>query len=542
MTLRPSAPDLAAASGPRSAGAGNRAAVAVSAVALALVLALLGGLLLLVALGRGSGEPGVAVGTSSSPTPETFFYADAPDAPPLDLVDPDGRPFSLAALRGQQVLVFFGYTHCPDVCPVTIGNVSEVLGTVGPGTQAVFASIDPERDTTSWLKEYARFMPAGFTALTGTPSQVRTAADAWGVRYARVETDSADAYSMSHTADVFLVDAEGRLRARFPFGTEPDTMVSALGSVAASTPGSVASSASPAAGSAAATVAPTVMPGPTSSPVTNVGTLRPEIVSTSVWSGHGPVILALNDDSGRLNDPTTRATVRLADLEGRSVGPPTAMTAVRPPGVDRVSYVATLDIPQPGRWRLDVSAFPNGEELAGSVEVTALDPGTTAPIGQPAPTVHTPTLSDVGGNSWAVTTDPAPYLPLSQRSTTDALAAGQPFVLVADSTRFRVSPACGKAIVMARYLVYRWSDVAFIHLEPYRYTVVSNTPVLSGSIEDPPVGEVAAAWGVDGPPWGATSMPWVFVVDGDGIVRAKYQGLMGSDDIDVMLALITGRT
>jgi len=212
MTLRPSAPDLAAASGPRSAGAGNRAAVAVSAVALALVLALLGGLLLLVALGRGSGEPGVAVGTSSSPTPETFFYADAPDAPPLDLVDPDGRPFSLAALRGQQVLVFFGYTHCPDVCPVTIGNVSEVLGTVGPGTQAVFASIDPERDTTSWLKEYARFMPAGFTALTGTPSQVRTAADAWGVRYARVETDSADAYSMSHTADVFLVDAEGRLR------------------------------------------------------------------------------------------------------------------------------------------------------------------------------------------------------------------------------------------------------------------------------------------------------------------------------------------
>jgi hypothetical protein len=113
-------------------------------------------------------------------------------------------------------------------------------------------------------------------------------------------------------------------------------------------------------------------------------------------------------------------------------------------------------------------------------------------------------------------------------------------VLVADSTRFRVSPACGKAIIMARYLVYRWSDVAFIHLEPYRYTVVSNTPVLSGSIEEPPVGEVAAAWGVDGPPWGATSMPWVFVVDGDGIVRAKYQGLMGSDDVDVMLALITG--
>jgi protein SCO1/2 len=507
-------------------------------VALVLVLALLGGLLLLVTVGRDAAELGAGSSSPSTPTAGTFFYADVHDAPPIDLVDADGRPFSLAALRGQQVLVFFGYTHCPDVCPATIGNVSEALGTVGSGTQAVFASIDPERDTTAWLEEYVRFMPAGFTALTGTPAQVRVAADAWGVRYARVETDSADAYSMSHTADVFLVDADGQLRAHFPFGTSPEAMVAVLRSVAATTAGSVAGSATPTPVSIAASPAPTVEP----SPLTTVGTLRPEVVSTSVWSGRGPVILALNGVAGRLNDPTIRATVRLADLAGRAIGPVTAMTAVRPPGVDRVSYVVTLDIPRPGRWRLDVNAFPDGEELAGSVEVTALDPGTTAAIGQPAPTAHTPTLSEVGGNSWAVTTDPAPYLPLSQRSTTDALAERQPFVLVVDSTRFRVSPACGKAIIMARYLVYRWSDVAFIHLEPYLYTLVSNTPILSGSIENPPVGPVAAAWGVDGPPWGATSMPWVFVVDGDGIVRAKYQGLMGSDDIDVMLALITGRT
>jgi protein SCO1/2 len=495
-----------------------------------------------VTLGRDAAEQGAGAGSSSAPTAETFAYADVRDAPPIDLVDPDGKLFSLAALRGQQVLVFFGYTHCPDVCPATIGNVSEVLGTVGPGTQAVFASIDPERDTPSWLREYVRFMPAGFTALTGTPAQVRAAADAWGVRYARVETDSADAYSMSHTADVFLVDADGRLRAHFPFGTSPDAMVDVLRSVGQSTPGSVASSAAPTPGLAAASTAPTVAPSLVPSPVTPLGTLRPEVVSTSVWSGRGPVILALNDDAGRLNDETIRATARLIDPEGRAVGPLTPMTAIRPPGVDRVSYVATLDIPRPGRWRLEVNAFPDGEELAGSVEITALDPGTSAAIGQPAPTVHTPTLSDVGGDSWAVTTDPAPYLPLSQRSTTDALADHQPFVLVIDSTRFRVTPACGKAIVMARYLVYRWTDVGFIHLEPFRYTVVADTPVLSGTIEDPPVGEVAAAWGVDGPPWGAASMPWVFVVDGDGIVRAKYQGLMGSDDVDVMLSLITGRT
>jgi protein SCO1/2 len=540
MTPRPPAPDVPGTAG--SARTGNLAAVVVSAVALLVVLGLLGGLILLVTIGRDAAESGSTSGPSTSPAAETFLYADVRDAPPIDLVDPDGRPFSLAALRGRQVLVFFGYTHCPDVCPVTIGNVSEVLGMVGPGTQAVFASIDPERDTTAWLKEYVRFMPAGFTALTGTPAQVRSAADAWGVRYARVETDSADAYSMSHTADVFLVDAEGRLRAHFPFGTKPEAMVPVLRSVAASMAGSGGATPTPASAPASAPVAAPPTPAPVASAPTALGALRPEVVSTSVWSGRGPVILALNDEAGRLNDPAIPATVRLMDLDGRTVGPVTAMTAVRPPGVDRVSYVATLNIPRPGRWRLDVGAFPDGKELAGSVEITALDPGTTAAIGQPAPTVHTPTLSDVGGNSWAVTTDPAPYLPLSQRSTTDALAAHQPFVLVVDSTRFRVTPACGKAIVMARYLVYRWSDVAFIHLEPYQYTVVADTPVLSGSIENPPVGPVAAAWGVDGAPWGARSMPWVFVVDGDGIVRAKYQGLMGSDDIDVMLALITGRT
>jgi protein SCO1/2 len=236
MTQRLSAPgtagDSRSAGLPSSADAGSRVPVVASAIALALVLALLVGLLLLVALGRDPVEPGADAGSPSAPTAATFLYADVHDAPPIDLVDPDGRAFSLAALRGQQVLVFFGYTHCPDVCPATIGNVSEVLGRVGSGTQAVFASIDPERDTTRWLREYVRFMPAGFTALTGTPALVRAAADAWGVRYARVETDSVDAYSMSHTADVFLVDAAGRLRAHFPFGTKPDAMVSVLRSVA----------------------------------------------------------------------------------------------------------------------------------------------------------------------------------------------------------------------------------------------------------------------------------------------------------------------
>ena len=91
---------------------------------------------------------------------------------------------------------------------------------------------------------------------------------------------------------------------------------------------------------------------------------------------------------------------------------------------------------------------------------------------------------------------------------------------------------------MAKQLVYRWPDVPFIHHEPYRYTVISSSPQLEGSLQDPVLTEPAVVWGVGSEPWGVGSMPWLFVVDGDGVVRAKYQGVMGSADVDVMLTLL----
>jgi len=561
VSVRPASPS----SRPQS---DDRAAVVVSALLLALVVALLGGLVALVVLNRGPLAPGGGAGStggtgSGAAAASSFLYPAIHDAPPIELVDPDGRPFSLASLRGRQVLVFFGYTHCPDVCPATIGVIGEALRTLGPGTAALFISIDPERDTVSWLHEYARFLPAGLTPLTGTPAQVRAVADAWGVRYARVESGSADAYSMSHTADVFLVDADGRLRASFPFGTEAGTIVEVVRMVAAASPAGSsgapatigrsgpagpASSTSPAgpasstspAGPAAESGGPvqSPVPPPGATPGGGVGQLLPQVVSTSIWAGTSPVILSLGDAAGRLNDTSIQATVQVTSLDGGPAGPPIEATVVRPPGVEQVSYVALLDFPQPGRWRLAVTATRAGATLGGSVEVTALDPGATAAIGSPAPTAHTPTLADVGGNPRAVTTDPAPYLQLSERSTSDALASHTPFVLIVDSVRFRVSPVCGKAVIMARYLVYRWTGVAFIHLEPFRYSVVEDTPVLDGDIADPPLSPVAAAWGIGPPPWSALTVPWVFVVDGNGIVRAKCQGLVGTDDVDVILSLI----
>ena len=130
-------------------------------------------------------------------------------------------------------------------------------------------------------------------------------------------------------------------------------------------------------------------------------------------------------------------------------------------------------------------------------------------------------------------------MPLTQcDDMVDALAAHEPFVLVVDSVRFRVTPVCGRAVVLARQLADRWTGVPFIHLEPYRYTVVTTEPVLDGTLADPHLTDPAEAWGVGAAPWGVKSMPWIFIVDGSGTIRAKYQGVIGSEDVDVILTML----
>lgn len=160
---------------------------------------------------------GRAGGSSGEASP--YAYPTVVPAPPLDLVDHSGRPFDLADLRGHPVLVFFGYTHCPDVCPATVGTVNRVLGDVGEAPRVLFVSIDPERDTPEAMAEYVRFLPDGYVGLTGNDVQVRAAADGYRVSYAKVETGSEAGYAMAHTAELYLIDPEGRLRFHYPFGT-----------------------------------------------------------------------------------------------------------------------------------------------------------------------------------------------------------------------------------------------------------------------------------------------------------------------------------
>ena len=269
---------------------------------------------------------------------------------------------------------------------------------------------------------------------------------------------------MSHTADVFIVDGAGRLRGAFPFGTTAEQMI-----------GTLAGDAHRAAGDACRRAPgrrrlgrPDRLTERGPEPVGHVDpddgrhARSDDRLVGDLAGGRSPVILTLDGPAGRLNDTSVHVTAQLEAPDGSPVGPPSQAVAVQPPYEDRVLFVPTLDIPSPGSWRLAVSAIVDGAALNGSVGLIALDPGSSAALGGPAPTARTPTLADVGGDHWAVSTDPAPDLRFYQRSTTDALADHAPFVLVVDSVRFRVSPACGKALVLARYLIDRW-PAATVH-------------------------------------------------------------------------------
>jgi hypothetical protein len=250
------------------------------------------------------------------------------------------------------------------------------------------------------------------------------------------------------------------------------------------------------------------------------------------------VILSIRDEAGVPLDGTTAVRVQVVSMVGGSPsGEDVAAVAIRPSGESAVSYVATVDIPSPGSWQLRMTA---ADGRSGVADVFAMDPGSTAKLGDAAPNVATPTLDDVGGLALAITTVSQPDLRFSRTSTTQATAAGKPYVLVVDSARFKVTIACGRALGMVQYQLDRWTDVVFIHLEPFQYTIITSEPVLSGDASRPPINRWAEAWGLGDATWPSTAMPWIFVVDRSGIVRAKYTGVAGSADVDVILSLITG--
>jgi len=135
----------------------------------------------------------------------------------FSLVDQNGKPFTEADLKGKWQLVFFGYTHCPDICPTTLNDLSLALDQLGPKKNQVgivFISVDPERDTPAALKSYVESFGGPIVALTGTPDQVQQAAQDYKVYYAKHPRPDGG-YDMDHSALIYLMDPAGRFTATF---------------------------------------------------------------------------------------------------------------------------------------------------------------------------------------------------------------------------------------------------------------------------------------------------------------------------------------
>jgi protein SCO1 len=176
----------------------------ISVGAIAVVAALAG-----VYVARMLNQPAVPSLESGTSLPQARVLQD------FSLVDTQGAPASPAALRGHPTLVFFGFTHCPDVCPTTLALLANVQKQAGvPGLKVALISVDPERDTPQQLGGYIASFRGDFIGLTGSASEIVKATRAFGVASARVDLGGGN-YTMDHSATVFALDSQARIVAVF---------------------------------------------------------------------------------------------------------------------------------------------------------------------------------------------------------------------------------------------------------------------------------------------------------------------------------------
>jgi protein SCO1 len=146
----------------------------------------------------------------------------------LELTDHHGQPRRLADFKGKLVVLFFGYTHCPDVCPTTLSDTASALRQLTPDeaarVQVLFVTVDPERDSVELLRQYVPYFNPTFLGLWGTPAQVSAAAKEFRVFYRKHQEPGVNGYTVDHTAGSYVLDAAGRLRLLLPFALPAEDM------------------------------------------------------------------------------------------------------------------------------------------------------------------------------------------------------------------------------------------------------------------------------------------------------------------------------
>lgn len=179
-------------------------------------------LVLQLVTGRPFGPPRYNGTVLESPTP----------VPDVALTAHTGRPVSLQDLRGRVLLIYFGYTYCPDACPATMVELAAAVEELSPEqraqVQVILISVDPERDTPARLADYVTHFSPSFLGMTGSQEELRTVAAPFGVYFEKGARLGGDSYLVDHTARVFAVDKEGRLRLIYSFATPSQEIVADL--------------------------------------------------------------------------------------------------------------------------------------------------------------------------------------------------------------------------------------------------------------------------------------------------------------------------
>jgi len=162
---------------------------------------------------------------------DAVMWGKEPIGGSFTLVDHTGKPRTDADFRGKLMLVYFGFSFCPDVCPTDLMAIGQAVDKLGPGGDAVqplFVTVDPERDTPAHLADYVPSFHSRLLGLTGDAAQIRDAARLYRVFYAKVAIKGAAEYTVDHSGFIYLMDRDGKYLGFFPPGTPSDRMAEVI--------------------------------------------------------------------------------------------------------------------------------------------------------------------------------------------------------------------------------------------------------------------------------------------------------------------------
>ncbi len=145
----------------------------------------------------------------------------------VHLIDHNGQPFNRTTLKNKPSLLFFGFTNCPEICPTTLADLSEITKEVTSSVDAIniiFVTLDPKRDNKEHLKDYVQYFDKNIIGITGDKNEIKKFAENWGVFYETVKTSNNN-YTLNHTATVFMIDELGNFRGTISWGENETSVI-----------------------------------------------------------------------------------------------------------------------------------------------------------------------------------------------------------------------------------------------------------------------------------------------------------------------------